>query len=192
MNGSSAEFVGLGFVGRSCFRHSPGGTLPVRARITPSRLFFPCSHEKHASSTGYRIRYSYGYQQQSREATAKHGVAGSQPRDNRDQHESATHSHVAKLAAVKHARELAGRPESEWPRMVCDDDGYIEAIFVKNNMDLSAVVVVRVSQTEYDRLFDLAFTDYTQAHDDATHALKSDFVSILRASSEDRFTLESM
>ncbi len=107
------------------------------------------------------------------------------------EHESATHSHVAKLAAVKHGRELAGRPESEWPGMVCDDDGYIEAIFVKD-VGLSAVVEVRVSQTEYDRLFDFAFTDYTQAHDDATHALKSDFVNILRASSEYRFTLKRM
>jgi hypothetical protein len=73
--------------------------------------------------------------------------------------------------------------------MVCHDDRYVEAIFVKD-LDLSAVAEVRVSQAEYDRLFDLAFTDYTQTHDDATHALKSDFVGILRASSEGRFTLE--
>jgi hypothetical protein len=37
---------------------------------------------------------------------------------SRLQHDSATHSDVPYLAGVKHARELAGKPESDWPGMV--------------------------------------------------------------------------
>lgn len=103
--------------------------------------------------------------------------------------EVCTHPHVQYLAALKHSAEIPASSENDWPRMVCRDDCYVEAIFLKD-VELSSVDQVRIAQAEYDRLFDLAFTDYTQSHDDATHALKADFVCILRASRDGYFALE--
>lgn len=105
------------------------------------------------------------------------------------QREVTTHSHVPYLAAVKHSAEIPALAESDWPGMMCRDDCYVEAVFLKD-VELSSTDEVRISQAEYDRLFDLAFSDYTQSHDDATHSLKADFVCILRASHEGHLTLE--
>ncbi|MCY2990111.1 MAG: hypothetical protein NTY19_19890 [Planctomycetota bacterium] len=74
--------------------------------------------------------------------------------------EVGTHSHVQYLATLKHSAEIPTSSENEWPRVVCREDCYIEAIFLKD-VELSSVDQVRIAQAEYDRLFDLAFTDYT-------------------------------
>jgi len=103
--------------------------------------------------------------------------------------EVATHSHRHYLAALKHAGELATSNRSDWARMVCCDDRYSEAIFVKD-VDLPSIAAVRVKEAEYTRLFALAFNEYTQHHDDATHSLKANFIRILRAEQEGHFPVE--
>ena len=55
---------------------------------------------------------------------------------------------------------------------------------------MSSIAEVRVTTAEWNRLFDLAFGDYTEHHDDATHCLKADFIRILKASRDGHFTLE--
>lgn len=105
--------------------------------------------------------------------------------------EVATHSHRHYLVALKHAGEFATSNCSEWATMVCCDDRYTEAIFVKD-VDVSSIAVVRMEETEHTRLFALAFDEYTQHHDDATHSLKADFVRILQAEQEGHFHVEKV
>ena len=105
--------------------------------------------------------------------------------------EVGTHSHRHYLVAVKHAGELDTSNRSDWPTMVCCNDRYCEAIFVED-VDLSSVDAVRVKEAEYTRLFALAFNEYTQHHDDATHSLKADFVRILQAEQEGHFHVEKV
>ena len=103
----------------------------------------------------------------------------------------ATHSHRHCLTALKHGAALGSSDPNDWPAIVCSSDDYVEAIFLKD-VDLATVDEVRLRETEFRRLFDLAFSDYTQKHDDATNALKTDFVTILRADREGRFRLEKV
>jgi hypothetical protein len=103
--------------------------------------------------------------------------------------EVATHPHRHHLAVLKHAGDLALKSAAAWPAMVCCNDCYIEAIFLKQ-VDLQCVREVRVALAEYDQLFALAFSDYTQPHDDATHSLKADFLRILRAERGGHFVLQ--
>jgi len=107
------------------------------------------------------------------------------------QQAAATHSHNHYLAAVKHAAEVVTLRSDDWPAMVCCNDCYIEAVFIKD-VELLSIVTVRIRDAEYKRLVSLAFEEYTQSHGDATHSLKADFVRILRAENDGHYGVEKV
>jgi hypothetical protein len=77
------------------------------------------------------------------------------------QRDAAPHSHRHHLAALKHGSDVAHIPEEQWPRRVCSEDEYIEAIFV-GNLTSQAIERVRMLKSDHDRYFELAFVDFSK------------------------------
>jgi hypothetical protein len=105
--------------------------------------------------------------------------------------DSAPHSHRGLLAALKHADALPGKGESDWAALLCNDSDYVEAIFVG---DLTAELIerVRVSKMEYNRLWNLAFSDFGAERKEEERALAHDFESIVRLLGERDMELEQV
>lgn len=109
--------------------------------------------------------------------------------DMRLRAEVALHEHRHYLAALKHASALSRGSDSEWAQMVCSDSEYIEAIFI-GDVSMPEIEEVRVQRTEYERLWNLAFSDFGSSRKDEERALLNDFVVILRAAGNGQLKLK--
>jgi len=101
----------------------------------------------------------------------------------------APHSHRAELATVKHGADAASTTEDEWPRLLCSDPDFVEAIFL-DAAGPSEVDRVRVSQSDYDELYWLAFRSYDLGLSEGERALGADFVAIRQAEANERIRIE--
>jgi hypothetical protein len=88
-------------------------------------------------------------------------------------------SHKHYLAVIKHVHELEKVDYREWTKMVCCGKQYIEAIFI---MDIEPIHLeaVRLTHSEHEVFWDLAFSDFGRRLDDAERALAQDFIDICR------------
>lgn len=60
--------------------------------------------------------------------------------------EIAEHTHRKYLSTLKHIGDIQTTLESNWPNMLCNEDDYIEAIFIKEIL-LDSLEEVRIQQT---------------------------------------------
>ena len=73
--------------------------------------------------------------------------------------DAAPHSHRQHLALLKHAPELPHAPDDGWPRLVCANDRYLEAIFV-GDLVPEVLECVRMQRTDHDLYFELLANDF--------------------------------
>jgi hypothetical protein len=64
------------------------------------------------------------------------------------------------LATLKHASELVARRPDDWPRMVCREDCYIEAI-VEGSLKPDSLGCVRIGKLDFDLYWEYAFIEFT-------------------------------
>ena len=64
------------------------------------------------------------------------------------------------LATLKHASELVTRRPDDWPRMVCREDCYIEAI-IEGSLRLDSLGSVRIGKLDFDLYWEYAFIEFT-------------------------------
>ena len=80
------------------------------------------------------------------------------------------------LAALKCEPELTN-DESEWPKTLCSNDGYIEAIFVTAEVR-GAISTVRIGRKRHSELYDLILDRYRRTLTELEKAVVDDFVTV--------------
>lgn len=99
------------------------------------------------------------------------------------------HSHRQYLVAKERVSDIPESDASQWPALVCGDGHSFEAIFV-GKVKLQNVERVRVSKTEYERLFRTAFFSLSESRSPAERAEISDFIDLRKAEKAGRIEVE--
>lgn len=81
-------------------------------------------------------------------------------------------------AALKHKDQIGITPPEGWFAMTCSDAAYQEALLL-HDPSPADVLEIRVSKLEYDRLWDLAFMDFSRKLDSDAEAAVDDFAELL-------------
>jgi hypothetical protein len=95
------------------------------------------------------------------------------------------------LAAIKHSDDIPRTAEDTWPAVLCSNKDYIEAIF-ERPLSADDIDKVRVTDADYQNLFNLAFADFTRKLSPAEAAEANDFVQILRAQRDRPVSMERL
>ena len=93
------------------------------------------------------------------------------------------------LVARERIKEILNSEPAVWPSLVISHDRFFEAIFIAD-VSVEAIDSIRVSQVEYDRIWDLAFANFGRKLGDAERALVHDFVQLKRAVVDRKIKLE--
>jgi hypothetical protein len=96
-------------------------------------------------------------------------------------------SHRQYVAGQAHAGEISEDPH-QWFKLL-PGDKYIEIVFCET-FTIDNIERVRTSSEEYNRMWEMAFADFTRRLDEAGRALVQDFVNLRRAVVEGRIRLE--
>jgi len=102
--------------------------------------------------------------------------------------ESAPHDGRELLAALKCGPMLTGE-ESEWPKTLCSNEGYIEAIFVTAEVR-DAISAVRIGRKRHSELYDLVVDRYRRTLTDVEKAVIDDFATVSSLMNDARLKLE--
>ncbi len=92
--------------------------------------------------------------------------------------DAAPHEARHHLAAVKHVADVVSRPDAAWPAILCNNDDYVEAIFV-GELAADDIECVRMTKADHEALYDLAFEDFRTKLGKADHLEIDTFVVIL-------------
>ena len=93
------------------------------------------------------------------------------------------------LAAIKLYREIPVTHESRWGALLCSKDDYLEAVF-NGSIAAEDVKEVRLSKSDYDLYFYLAFDGFREKLDTATRALIEGFAFIVKLANSKGIHLE--
>jgi hypothetical protein len=88
--------------------------------------------------------------------------------------DASPHAHRHHLAAIKHAEEVPGCPEDDWPELLCSPSDCVEAIFT-GAVNPADVEVVRMPRKDHDFRYRHAFQFFRGKLDKADHILVADF-----------------
>lgn len=86
---------------------------------------------------------------------------------------------VQLLVGEECGTEAAKAPEEEWPNLLTSGDHYFEVALI-GDVTRERVARVRVLRSEYDRIWELAFDNFSRRLDEAERALVGDFVQLRR------------
>lgn len=81
------------------------------------------------------------------------------------------------LAAIKHAEDLDTLPETEWSKVLCSGNDYIEVIFTHEVVP-SNIFEVRYPKSYHDILFDFAYEDIKGELSEAERFMVEGFATI--------------
>lgn len=93
------------------------------------------------------------------------------------------------MVATERATEVLSMVRSEWPSLIASGGRYFEVIFT-GGVSLADVDCLRVSRSEYNRMWDMAFANFSRKLGDAERALVNDFVQMRRAVVDGRVRME--
>jgi hypothetical protein len=99
------------------------------------------------------------------------------------------HSHRHWLVAKERIGNIPPTPKPNWPELVISGRNYFEAIFI-GKVSRNTVNCVRMSQVEYDRMWNLAFANFGHKLEEAERAVTNDFVQLQRAAKEGKVELQ--
>jgi hypothetical protein len=98
-------------------------------------------------------------------------------------------SHCHCLATIVVGEQIIQAIESDWPMIVCSDVNYLEAIFL-GEVKRPLLSGIRISESDYQRLFDLVYPRPARKLEEAERALAHDFIQILGAIKIESLILE--
>ncbi len=90
------------------------------------------------------------------------------------------HSHRHFLVAKERAAEVCRTTQDFWHECVTSTNSFFEGIFV-SDVNLDAILVVRVLKSEFENTWDLAFANFGRKLGEAEKARVQDFVRLQRA-----------
>lgn len=73
--------------------------------------------------------------------------------------DAAPHSHRHCIATIKHARDVVGTAETDWPTILCNSEDFIEAIFA-GEFVANDIECVRMIRADHEALYEFAFEDF--------------------------------
>jgi hypothetical protein len=92
--------------------------------------------------------------------------------------DAAPHRERHCLAGIKHAAEVVKRLDAAWPEVLCNNDDYVEAIFV-GDLAPDDIECVRMTKADHEDLYDLAFEDFRTKLRPADHLEIDTFIMTL-------------
>lgn len=105
------------------------------------------------------------------------------------QSRTAPHTHRHLMAAKERANEVPLTNERDWAGLVASPGRYFEVVFICD-VALDTVECVRMLETEYDRMWDMAFASFGRKLGDAERALVHDFVQMRRGVVDGKIQVE--
>jgi len=70
--------------------------------------------------------------------------------------EIANKDHVQILSSIKHEGDIGSTPDYDWPKMICNDDNYIEAI-IQDEIRVEHIGIVYIKRSKFDELYNDIF-----------------------------------
>ncbi len=94
------------------------------------------------------------------------------------QRDAAPHAARHCLASIKHVHEVTATAESAWPRLLCNDHDFVEAIF-RGDLTTDDLECVRMAKADYEMLYEFAFEEFRVKLGKADRMEIDNFVLIL-------------
>lgn len=93
------------------------------------------------------------------------------------------------LTAVKHEKEIADTPEKKWPKMICSEKSYIEAV-TADEISIGQIDALRLSKDSYEQYYNYLYKLYSYQLEESEKIYLRTFKDMLKLLEKNRINKE--